>query len=101
MDLHSLVSKMEKDVERIMKDALRLVKLDVDIVYEEQEGAGQNHSTRRKDKEESEEEEEDSEVEGEDGDGSEGAVKVAEILEDNLPVLEAELTEVHDAVAQL
>jgi hypothetical protein len=54
---------------------------------------GQNHSTRRK--------EEDSEVEGEDDDGSEGAVKVAEILEDNLPVLEVELTEVHNVVARL
>ena len=86
---------MEKDVQRIMEDALTLVKLDVDIVYEEQEGVGQNHSTRRKEKEE------DSEIEGEDDDGSEGAVKVAEILEDNLPVLEAELTKVHNAVAQL
>lgn len=93
MDLHNLVSKMERDVERIMKDALTLVKLDVDIVYEEQEGVGQNHSTRRK--------EENSEVEGEDDDGSEGAVKVAEILEDNLPVLEVELTEVHNVVARL
>lgn len=88
MDLHNLVSKMERDVERIMEDALTLVKLDVDIVYEGQEGVGQNHSTRRK--------EEDSEVEGEDDDGSEGAVKVAEILEDNLPVLEVELAEVRD-----
>ena len=93
MDLHNLVLKMEKDVERIMKDALTLVKLDVDIVFEEQEGVGQNHSTRRK--------EEDGEVEGEDDDGSEGAVKVAEILEDNLPVLEVELTEVHNVVARL
>lgn len=93
MDLHNLVSKMEKGVERIMEDALTLVKLDVDIVYEEQEGVGQNHSARRKDK--------DSKVEGEDDDGSEGAVKVAEILEDNLPALEAELTEVHKTVAQL
>ena len=93
MDLHNLVLKMEKDVERIMKDALTLVKLDVDIVYEEHEGVGQNHSTRRK--------EEDSEVEGEDDDGSEGAVKVAEMLEDNLPALEVELTEVHNVVAQL
>jgi hypothetical protein len=93
MDLHNLVLKMEKDVERIMKDALTLVRLDVDIVYEEQEGVGRNHATKRK--------EEDSEVEGEDDDGSEGAVKVAEILEDNLPVLEVELTEVHDVVARL
>ena len=92
MDLHNLVSKIEEDVERIAKDALRLVKLDVDIVYEEQEGAGQNHSRRRR---------EDSKVEGEDDDGSEGAVKVAEILEDNLPILEVELIEVHNAVAQL
>ena len=95
MDLHNLVSRMKKVIERIMRDVLRLVKLDVDIVYEEQEGVGQNHPTRRKDREE------DSEVEGEDDDGSEEAVKVAEILEDNLPVLEAELTEVHNAVAQL
>ena len=93
MDLHNLVSRMKKIIERIMRDVLRLVKLDVDIVYEEQEGVGQNHSTKRK--------EEDSEVEGEDDDGSEGAVKVAEILEDNLPVLEMELTEVHNTVAQL
>lgn len=95
MDLHNLVSRMKKVIERIMRDVLRLVKLDVDIVYEEQEGVGQNHSTRRKDKEEH------SEVEGEDDDGSEGAVKVAEILEDNLPVLEVELTEVHNTVARL
>ena len=95
MDLHNLVSRMEKVIKRIMRDALKLVKLDVDIVYEEQEGVGQSHSTRRKDREE------ESEVEGEDDDGSEGAVKVAEILEDNLPVLEAELTKVHNAVAQL
>ena len=51
--------------------------------------------TRRKDKEEY------SEVKGKDDDGSEGAVKVAEILEDNLPVLEVELTEVHNTVARL
>ena len=95
MDLHNLVSRMEKVIERIMRDALRLVKLDVDIVYEEQEGVGQSHSMSRKDKEE------DSKVEGEDDDGSEGAVKVAEILEDNLPVLEAELAEVHNTVARL
>ena len=95
MDLHNLVSRMKKVIKRIMRDALRLVKLDVDIVYEEQEGVGQNHSTRRKDKEE------DSEIEGEDDDGSEGAVKVAEILEDNLPVLEVELTGVHNVVARL
>ncbi|KAF2183055.1 hypothetical protein K469DRAFT_584335 [Zopfia rhizophila CBS 207.26] len=99
MDLRKLVSQTKKDIERIVKDALKLVKLDVYIMYDEQQDV---------DEEENEESEGDDEKEDEEGEGkdeeeddSEGALKLAEVLQDKLPVLEAGLLDVHNTVTRL
>ncbi len=118
MDLRKLVSEMKKDLKRVVKGVLQLAKLDVYIIYDEHDDVEEEDEENEDEESEDEEsEDEEGEVEGgggeddgdeddegednEDDDDSEGALTVADILQDKLPDLEVELLNVHNAVARL